>query len=747
MVHAGRHELAFRVRCGRGYQSGYVRLRPGMFDANTLDCRMREHPSGKMVVSKAWDVFNHEQNKMAVPCFTPWLNGRDLGDVWFDIPNYQDGERGALNTEFGFHVSHPGLADVRLVVVEAHRRNFHWGMVETLRIEPDSRKPAPIEPVKRVRENPREPWLFLHGCSAKQARAQFRANQALRAPIARMLRLFEAGHVVPYVNNEQVIAAAAFLTESPAWIALAKKKLRELCSMPTWARRPNPRVMHGDNDMGPGYNLTAVSMLAHLLWDKLDHEERGLALWKAREYGRRLYEFSVLNKCWAAGMGDIVTHESGTLLGQSIGAMVFYHEFPEARDWLAWAHGRMLHALDTAPVDGRAFWISYSSNFVLSHAAAIFDFGGVNLFRMPYLANVADAILRCRHTPSSLCDVAQMGELYSRHILATVAKYARSSEAAWGWHWYWKTLAKRYGDKHFVGWQDMLWHFPKGRPPKDDHTRSHIFKDTGMAFLRTSEEKPRFCCVYQSGMGAGRHGFRLRNRYNLETHSVGADGGVFVLVDGAFVIMSNPGCYRKGFQNESVVTVDGAGHYMDGRWLGCDIKESWLSKMRSFQCMNGKTVAIGDNTGAYREELGVMRSRRKVTLLKNAPCLVIEDSIQLRIPHKLAAFYQCTGKIKEIGPGRFEFISGNMAELSRNDAYKNDPPRRLVLEVANPDRYRIRIMESQMVLPYIYGMNTGQSRKQYKGIGTAPPPRPQHLAIVVPCKTREAIFRVEMKPL
>jgi hypothetical protein len=88
-----------------------------------------------------------------------------------------------------------------------------------------------------------------------------------------------------------------------------------------------------------------------------------------------------------------------------------------------------------------------------------------------------------------------------------------------------------------------------------------------------------------------------------------------------------------------------------------------------------------------------------------------------------------------------------MAELSRNDANRNDPPRRLVLEVANPERYRIRVVESQMVLPYIYGMNTGQSRKQYKGIGASPPPRPQFLEIAVFGKAREAAFRVEMSPV
>src|ERR1051325_302450 len=85
LVHADRYELVLRVRCERGYQCGSLRLRPGMFDSGTLYCRMLEYPSGKRVISKAWDVFNHEQDKMAVPCFTAWLNGKYLGDVWFDI--------------------------------------------------------------------------------------------------------------------------------------------------------------------------------------------------------------------------------------------------------------------------------------------------------------------------------------------------------------------------------------------------------------------------------------------------------------------------------------------------------------------------------------------------------------------------------------------------------------------------------------------------------------------------------------
>jgi hypothetical protein len=556
----------------------------------------------------------------------------------------------------------------------------------------------------------------------------------------------QQGYEVPYVSSDQAIAAAALLTNEEAWIALARKRLRELCAAPTWSNRKNPRVMQGDNDMGCGHKLAAIGMFANYLWDKLDDEERELAKWKAREYGRRLYEFSVLNKRWAAGMGDLMTHESGTLLGQSIGAMVFYHEFPEAREWLAWAHGRMLHALATAPNDGRAWWVSYSANFVASHAAAVSDFGGANLFDTPYLANVSNAILRCRHTPTSLVDMAQMSELYARQVLATVATYTGDPAAAWGAHWYWDVLAKRYGETHFLGWQDMLWRLPKGRPPREDYTRSCLFKDTGMAFLRTCEEKPRLCGVYQSGLGAGRQGFKIRNRYGLETHGANADGSLAVLVNGAFVIMEAPSFYRKGFQNQSVVTVDGGGHYMDGRWLGCDIKEGWLSKMLSFRDSKGKTVATGDNTGAYREELGVTRSRRRVTLVKEEPRLIVEDSIVLKEPRRLAAFYQCTGKIESLGEGCYEFVSGDMAELTRNDAYAGEPPGRLLLKVLNSHRYQVTIRTAQMVLPYIYGMNTGQSLKKYKGIGSAALPRPQYLEIAIPDRTDRAEFRVEITP-
>jgi len=746
-VHAGKFELALRVRCERGYNCGYLRLRPRTFDASVLDCKMLEYPSGKMVLSKGWDVFNHEQNKMAVPSFAVWVNGQDRGDAWFDVPNYQNAARGVLDTEFGFYVSHPGVVDLRLVIVEGDRRHFHWGMVETFRVGPDNRRSAPITPIRRVRDNPRVPWLFLHDRSPAQVRARFRRNRPLRAPMARMLKLIQAGHGVPYVSTEQVIAAAAFLTDSSAWIALARRRLRELCTVPTWSGRENPRVMQGDNDVQRGFNLMAVTMLAHYLWDKLDETERQLALSKSREYGRKLYEFSVLNKRWGSGMGDLMTHESIPMMGVSIAAMVFYDQFPEAHEWLAWAHGRMLHALATAPIDGRAWWSSYSPCFVVAHAAAVHDFAHENIFDRPFLANLTDALLRCRYTPTSLCDVAQMGELYARQILATIAEYTGNPEAAWGFHWYWHTLAQRYGQQHFVGWPDMMWLLPKGRAPKMEMTRSHLFKDTGLAVMRTAEEKPKFCCLFQSGIGVGRNGFKLRNRYNLESHSPNADAGIQVLVNGAFVIMSSPGCYRKGFRNESVITVDGSGHYMDDRWLGCDIKKSWLSKMVFFRDAKAKSVAIGDNTGAYREELGVTRSRRKVTLLKTEPRLVVEDLIQLRQPRRLALLFHSTKRIRQLAPGRFEFTSDNMAVLARNDAYKKQPPQKLVVEVANPGRYHIRVSETLMVLPYIYGMNTGDKTGKFKGLGTAPPPRPQFLEIAVPGKAAVADFRVDLRPM
>jgi hypothetical protein len=49
--------------------------------------------------------------------------------------------------------------------------------------------------------------------------------------------------------------------------------------------------------------------------------------------------------------------------------------------------------------------------------------------------------------------------------------------------------------------------------------------------------------------------------------------------------------------------------------------------MTSFRDDARRTVAVGENTGAYRAELGVRRSRRRVTLDKTSRQVVVEDAI------------------------------------------------------------------------------------------------------------------------
>lgn len=744
IVNLDPHELTLRVRCARGYQCGYLKLRPDMFDAHTMDQRLKEYPSGRTVLSKGWDVFNGDirEEQMATPCFTPWLNGKDLGDVWFDMPDYLDYERGVLEAEFGFYVFHPGIVDLRLAVVKDHRRNFHWGMLETIQFKPDNRAVLPLPPLKKISANPHEPWLFLHGKSSKEARALFRENSAA-SQLPRMLRLIQAGHQVPFINVNELIPIAAFLTDSPEWIALGRKLARDLCSEPTWSARRNPRVMHGDNDTEPGRKLVTVAMIAQFLWNRLDNEERQLILSKTREYGHKFYEFSVLNKRWASGMGGIGGHQCWPLLGLAYCAMTFYHDIAEAPEWLAWAHGRFVHAITYhGPQDGLGFWKSYATHYWLSYAAAVQDFGHCDLFKIPYLAHVAGALLRTKDTPLHVNDADVRSHLMARQIMSVVAEYTGNAHAAWGWHWYWQMLNRLYGKKHFAGWWDFLWKIPQGKAPSDDCSRSFLFKDTGIALLRSPEkDAPRFCCIYQSGHTGGRYGFPYRNRYS-QGQAPGADGGIMVLVNGVFVINRSPSSYMQGFHNESVVTVDGGGHYRDGMWCSA-VRESWLSKMILFKDSPAKTVAVGENTRAYRAELGVIFSRRMVTLSHRDNRLTIADAMRLRAPRQIAALYHCSGTIRQIDAGRFEFTSGNMAIESRNDALKDIPLQRLELTVRAPERYDIRICEPQMVLSYGFGMNAAGAKK----IGNSGLPRRQFLKIAVPGKTAQADFRVEIKPL
>jgi len=736
-------ELLLRVRCTAGYQCGFARMRPDVFDASTLDVEVDEFPSSKTVLSQGWDLAPFGAKRMAVPTFTAYLDGRDLGDVWFDVPNYLDHRHGVLDTEFGFRVDEDGEVELRLVIIPSDRKRFRWDMIECLEIGRDDRKEAPLLPRKSLGRD--RTWLFLHGKSVAEIRREFAEKNQLQQPLANLEEIVRdydgtppenrdltnkqnpnKRSPPPYYPLDQVTAGAALATGSKVWRELARATLRRLCLKPTWCRDNHPpRLMGGENDMVIGHPLLATSMLYHYLHDELTREERAMALVKAREYGRKLYEFSVLQKRYATGMGHIMSHESCPLLGLGVCAMVFWEEIPEARRWLAWTHGRMLTGARDGARDGRNPWPTYGVNFLTFYACAVRDFAGQDMFRIPFLRNLTHALVRS----------AQQGERqyeYNlRWIMAATATYAGVPEAAWTWHDLWRLQGSIRGADHFIGWQDMLW-FPRttGRAPDARFRRSHLFADTGLALMRTHDDPPSLCCFYQSGMAVGRAGFKHRKRYGLEHHDANADGGVTIFVRGVAITSPAPSQYRRGFAIQSVVTVNGGGHYMDGRVLGVRPERKWLSRMISFRDSAGQSVAVGENTGAYREELGVVHSRRRVTLIKSSRELWIEDSIRLRKSQQVAARFQCTGRIEKVNEGRYRFFAPGGECLN--------------LIVRTRQRYRIRIRQAQMVLPYSYGFNVKKGQRT-QAVTVSTPPRPRFLEIAMPGRVRRAVFHVRFQ--
>ena len=740
--------LTLRVRCEPGYQSAFLKLRPGGFDTSLLDIQMDEFPSGREVLSQGWDLHQYDQ-VMAVPVFVVFQDDVELGDVWFDVPNYQDHARGVLDTEFGFYVEAAGEVELRLEIAPRYHEQLRWDRLETLTIEPDDRAVIALAPRRDKRD---EPYLFLGGRSVELLRDNYARQTEFTQSLDIIREMLESWDGVPgekkaggvlgaakpkisppaYVPIEQVAAAAALVTNDAQWIEIARDCLKRLCEKATWSQQADPKLMGGDNDLALGHPLLSVAMLVHFLGEHLSDEERTLAREKARENGRKLYEFSVLQKRWATGMGHITSHESGPLLGLGAAAMVFWDEIPEAARWLAWTHGRMQAGVDDGPQDGRHAWPTYGPNFHVFYAAAIYDFAGVNWFNEPFIKNLPGALLRTLGSSVNL-----ESDLNARWILAFYGAYQQSAAAIWGWQELWKAQSAAWNGHAFVGWQDLLWHTgAAGAKPDASFLGSHLFEDTGLAVMRAGTPPHDLSVQFQCGVGVGRKGWKQRKRYGLELHDAHADGGISVFMGGTPIIAPAPSQYRRGFSLQSVVCVEGGGHYMDDRVLGTRIEEDWLSEMPEFEDDEQSTRALGDNTGAYREALGVVQSQRRVQLWKDKRELVVEDTLKLRDALDVAARWQCTGAIAELGAGRFLF-TGKTA--------LNQAPAQLEVVVSEPEKYEFRIVPAQMVLHYIYGHNVRKGEKT-AGLGLEPP-RPVVLEIGLPEKVSHAEFRVTLRPV
>ena len=94
--------------------------------------------------------------------------------------------------------------------------------------------------------------------------------------------------------------------------------------------------------------------------------------------------------------------------------------------------------------------------------------------------------------------------------------------------------------------------------------------------------------------------------------------------------------YRKRTGDANLVTIDGGGHYLDGRWLGSRIPLARVSEITHFATVNDVTYCCANLAPDYTDDCGLSRFTRRWVFFRDTGIVVMMDCIVAQAPHAFA---------------------------------------------------------------------------------------------------------------
>jgi hypothetical protein len=697
-----------------------VELKPGKLDYTTLYNQLSEHPSGEFVDVGPLDLGFPAPPRMQIPMLAVSQDGDLFGKMWFEMPSVEDVRQRKLGGVFVLEFPGGGHHRVTIAVDEIDRDRLDLTMFERITVRLDSRRLSTIAP--QPGWTPEAPWLFLGGRSVEDLRGwRATTHQTLWDDLRRTVDTWLETGDIPF-RGMPVLSTAAFtalLDETGGYsarlIALLEDrrardaflerqgKLMFLDTNETLFAEKNRWLMgHGWNDYGFAWILLDYCCVYQWLGDQLPTELKAWIREKLRYYGRELYRFCLFQRQYSGAQGFYEAHQSVPQLTVAVLGAIFYREDAEAPRWLRFAVGRIEEALEIAPRDGKADYMSWGTVWFSQSTELLHDLAGRDEWQHPYFQHLPTALWRT-HYVRSVVDHQEIADYYRSVLTAFCATHLHDPVACWYYHFHRDTA--RPGDVTPVSYLHYLWHTEEaGTPPGPEQEASYLLPDTSQALLQTNYHSPRFALRMQCGPTLGKaSSYKLESYANAAAGSTFAYGGFEALVNGWPVItdIATMG-YGRYFRNANALCVDSDGFFLEGMYLVGRTENTVSAYIREASLGAELCYLDGITTMAYRPELAITLARRQWLFSVTQEWALVVDTIESELEHDYHLHLHASEAIETVDTGQFCFQGGNMPMLCKNPFVPDGPIGSLNVHCLGDGPLDYAIGPANMVYAYIF---------------------------------------------
>ncbi|WNQ10672.1 hypothetical protein MJA45_24120 [Paenibacillus aurantius] len=728
------HRLVLRAALPPGLYHFRLETKDGAFDMNTAAVPMVQVPDGRLESVGPWDL-DHLSNVMAMPMARTYVNGRLVGGLWFDMPGPEEVANSRLRAEFGIEATE-GETEIKLEFVERDRDRIDWQRIRFLEIRKDDRSWRELLPAEQSR-----PRLYLNAEDADRLREQLIGRPEFDRICDRIRKDGSAGEV-----DFDLICLAHLLTEDQEIGQMIKRRVLEVCSLPTWSGKADPLVMGGDNDRGISLKLYMTALAWDWCRELFDSNEQAVIKDKVGTYLQKIFDFTVLQRAYM-GCPSPEPHSLGTWNGTAIACMAFYDDLPLARKILPFFHGLFCDSLRLYPLDGKNVWVTYFPYHLVRYLAAAHTFGGhrPELSDSPFLDRLGHAMLACFNAPNSQELQRGLRTKEHRHLAAYLNRFHPTPDISSIYETFVEQERRTAGDVALTLF-DLLYAPRTSASPAPFPHAPFFAKDIGMITF-ASEGQSAITGSLSAGLKAGRSvSFRIMP-HNREF--VPSLGSLQLNVDGSPVLV-DISSYGQDSSLSNTMCFEDGGIYTQGQYLSGNVGPEKSSYIRRLLITDRFLYAHAVLTDELHPKHQVNHAERILVVDLQSGTMVISDSFEGEQLLRFATHLHCSGSVTEWGAGQYRLTGGQanlIAGIKDGDKGLTDEEKGEIYVTILNDRQdcAVQIEEPSWHPSYIYGLN-GNAGEQDIRFGRFPRYRRWRLEYPSRVKSGAFLFALTGKP-